>query len=91
MRSRRWLYACAGVLFALASSAGFRPAGKRPRSRQTWRSRLLAHQASNFFSNGRLWQAIGESGIERSRILMSDGRNVCLAEAIPALHILHGR
>jgi len=23
MRSRRWLYACAGVLFALASSAGF--------------------------------------------------------------------
>jgi hypothetical protein len=27
MRSRRWLYASAGVLFALANSAGLRPAG----------------------------------------------------------------
>lgn len=38
-----------------------------------------------------LLQAFGESGIERLRILMSDGGNVCVAEAVPALHILNGR
>ena len=44
-------------------------------------------------SGKRFWscQAAGESGIERLCILMSDGRNVCVAEAVPALHILNGR
>src|SRR5260370_25902525 len=36
-------------------------------------------------------QAPGDSGIERLRIPMSDGRNVCVAEAVPVLHILNGR
>jgi hypothetical protein len=35
--------------------------------------------------------AFGESGVEQLSILMSDGRNSCVAEAIPALHILNGR
>src|SRR5258707_3240135 len=39
----------------------------------------------------RLLQATRESGIQRLRILMSDGRNVCVAEAVPALHVLNGR
>ena len=33
----------------------------------------------------------GENGIERLSILMSNGRNICGAEAILALHILNGR
>ena len=36
-------------------------------------------------------QAFGESGIERLGILMSDGGNIRVAEAVPALHILNGR
>src|SRR5260370_31595232 len=36
-------------------------------------------------------QAAGESGIERLSVPMSDGRSVCVAEAVPALHILNGR
>src|SRR6266446_6837736 len=38
----------------------------------------------------KLLHAAGESGIERLGILMSDGRNVSVTEAVPALHILNG-
>src|SRR5882762_6396369 len=42
-------------------------------------------------SGSKLLQAVDESGIERLRMPMSDGTNVCVAEAVPALHILNGR